>query len=84
MSYSSGRQLLQIPGPTNVPDRVLRAIARPTIDHRSPEFSRLAREVLEGIKEIFKTTSEVIIFPSRVPEPGKHRWSILCLLAIRF
>jgi alanine-glyoxylate transaminase/serine-glyoxylate transaminase/serine-pyruvate transaminase len=64
MSYSSGRQLLQIPGPTNVPDRVLRAIARPTIDHRSPEFSRLAREVLGGMKEIFKTSSEVIIFPS--------------------
>ena len=63
MSYSSGRQLLQIPGPTNVPDRVLRAIARPTIDHRSPEFSRLGREVLEGMKEIFKTSSEVIILP---------------------
>src|SRR5207247_1920888 len=64
MKYSSGRQFVQIPGPTNVPDRVLRAIARPTIDHRSPEFSRLGREVLEDMKEIFKTSSEVIIFPS--------------------
>ena len=64
MRYSAGRQLLQIPGPTNVPDRVLHAIARPTIDHRGPEFSRLAHEVLECMKEIFKTSSEVIIFPS--------------------
>src|SRR5689334_11756652 len=64
MTYSAGRQFVQIPGPTNVPDRVLRAIARPTIDHRSPEFSHLAHEVLDGMKDIFKTASEVIIFPS--------------------
>jgi alanine-glyoxylate transaminase/serine-glyoxylate transaminase/serine-pyruvate transaminase len=64
MTYSAGRQFVQIPGPTNVPDRVLRAIARPTIDHRSPEFSRLTGEVLDGIKEVFKTSSDVIIFPS--------------------
>jgi|SRR6266850_158415 len=64
MPYSSGRQFLQIPGPTNVPDRVLRAIARPTIDHRGPEFSRLTGEVLEGLKGIFKTSSRVVIFPS--------------------
>src|SRR6476659_2817742 len=64
MEYFSGRQFVQIPGPTNVPDRVLRALARPTIDHRSPEFSRLAHEVLDGMKEIFKTSSDVIIFPS--------------------
>ena len=62
MPYSSGRQFLQIPGPTNVPDRVLRAIARPTIDHRGPEFSRLTGEVLEGLKGIFKTSSKVVIF----------------------
>jgi alanine-glyoxylate transaminase/serine-glyoxylate transaminase/serine-pyruvate transaminase len=62
--YSSGRQFVQIPGPTNVPERVLRAIARPTIDHRGPEFSSLAREVLEGLKEVFKTTGKIIIFPS--------------------
>jgi alanine-glyoxylate transaminase/serine-glyoxylate transaminase/serine-pyruvate transaminase len=64
MSYSSGRHFLQIPGPTNVPERVLRAIARPTIDHRGPEFSRLALELLEGVKEVFKTSGKVLIFPS--------------------
>ena len=63
MSYSSGRQFVQIPGPTNVPERVLRAIARPTIDHRSPEFGRLGLEVLEGMKEVFKTSGSVVIFP---------------------
>jgi alanine-glyoxylate transaminase / serine-glyoxylate transaminase / serine-pyruvate transaminase len=47
-----------------VPDRVLRALARPTIDHRGPEFSNLAREVLEGLKEVFKTTGKIIMFPS--------------------
>jgi alanine-glyoxylate transaminase/serine-glyoxylate transaminase/serine-pyruvate transaminase len=47
-----------------VPDRVLRALARPTIDHRGPEFSSLAREVLEGLKAVFKTTGNVIVFPS--------------------
>ena len=62
--YSSGRQFVQIPGPTNVPDRVLRAISRPTIDHRGPEFSRMTGEVLDGLKEICKTSSEVVIFPS--------------------
>jgi alanine-glyoxylate transaminase/serine-glyoxylate transaminase/serine-pyruvate transaminase len=64
MSIPTGRHFLQIPGPTNVPERVLRAIARPTIDHRGPEFSILAREVLEGLKEIFKTSGKVVIFPA--------------------
>jgi len=64
MDFKSGRHFLQIPGPTNVPDRVLRALARPTIDHRGPEFSRLAREVLEGLKQVFKTTGSVVIYPS--------------------
>ena len=64
MDFKSGRHFLQIPGPTNVPDRVLRAMARPTIDHRGPEFSRLAREVLEGLKPVFKTTGSVVIYPS--------------------
>jgi alanine-glyoxylate transaminase/serine-glyoxylate transaminase/serine-pyruvate transaminase len=64
MQYSNGRQFLQIPGPTNVPDRVLRALAQPTIDHRGPEFGRLAREVLDGMKAVFKTSSKVVIFPS--------------------
>ena len=64
MDFKSGRHFLQIPGPTNVPDRVLRAMARPTIDHRGPEFTRLAREVLEGLKPVFKTTGSVVIYPS--------------------
>lgn len=64
MSYISGRQFVQLPGPTNVPERVLRAMSRPTIDHRGPEFGRLGLEVLEGIKQIFQTSGKVVIFPS--------------------
>ena len=64
MTYPSGRQFLQIPGPTNVPERVLRALSRPTIDHRGPEFSLLVQELFEGLKAVFKTTSRVIVFPS--------------------
>lgn len=60
----SGRHFLQIPGPTNVPDRVLRAMARPTIDHRGPEFAQLTHEVIEGLKQIFKTSGTVVIYPS--------------------
>jgi alanine-glyoxylate transaminase/serine-glyoxylate transaminase/serine-pyruvate transaminase len=60
----SGRHFLQIPGPTPVPDRILRAIDRPTIDHRGPEFQRLGRRVLEGIKPIFKTRGHVFIYPA--------------------
>ncbi len=60
----SGRHFLQIPGPTNVPDRILRAIERPTIDHRGPEFKGLGLEVLEGIKGIFQTKQPVIIYPA--------------------
>jgi alanine-glyoxylate transaminase/serine-glyoxylate transaminase/serine-pyruvate transaminase len=60
----SGRHFLQIPGPTNVPDRVLRAIDNPTIDHRGPEFGELGKKVLSGMKAIFKTKSHVIIFPA--------------------
>jgi len=59
----SGRHFLQIPGPTNVPDRILRAIEQPTIDHRGPEFKILSLEILEGIKKIFKTKQPVIIYP---------------------
>ncbi len=64
MSFRSGRHFLQIPGPTNVPDRVLRATDRPTIDHRGPEFGELGRRVLEGLKQIFKTRHPVVIFPA--------------------
>jgi alanine-glyoxylate transaminase/serine-glyoxylate transaminase/serine-pyruvate transaminase len=59
-----GRHFLQIPGPTNVPDRILRAIDRPTIDHRGPGFGRLGREVLDGLKQIFRTGGHVVIYPA--------------------
>jgi alanine-glyoxylate transaminase / serine-glyoxylate transaminase / serine-pyruvate transaminase len=60
----AGRHFLQIPGPTNVPDRVLRAIDAATIDHRGPEFGRLGREVLDGMKRVFKTRQHVVIYPA--------------------
>jgi alanine-glyoxylate transaminase / serine-glyoxylate transaminase / serine-pyruvate transaminase len=60
----TGRHFLQIPGPTNVPDRVLRAMDRPVIDHRGNEFVRLGKEVLEGLRTIFQTSGPVIMFPS--------------------
>jgi alanine-glyoxylate transaminase/serine-glyoxylate transaminase/serine-pyruvate transaminase len=61
-SRPAGRHFLQIPGPTNVPDRVLRAIDRPTIDHRGPEFARLGRDVLDRIRLVFQTRSPVVIY----------------------
>lgn len=64
MAYQSGRHFLQIPGPTNVPDRVLRAMAQPTIDHRGPEFAKLTHELLNDLKQIFKTMGTVVIYPS--------------------
>ena len=64
MGYKSGRHFLQIPGPTNVPERVLRAISQATIDHRGPEFARLALEVFDGLQKIFGTTGTVVIYPS--------------------
>ncbi|MFC4299486.1 MAG: aminotransferase class V-fold PLP-dependent enzyme [Castellaniella sp.] len=63
-AHPSGRHFLQIPGPTNVPDRVLRAMDYPTIDHRGPEFGELGRSVLAGMKKIFKTDSHVVIYPA--------------------
>ena len=62
--HPSGRHFLQIPGPTNVPDRVLRAIDRPTIDHRGPEFADLTRAVIAGMKRVFKTDGDVVIYPA--------------------
>ena len=64
MDYHSGRHFLQIPGPTNVPGPVLRALSRPTIDHRGPEFSEMAKQVLAGSRRIFQTEGVVVIFPS--------------------
>jgi len=63
-SHPSGRHFLQIPGPTNVPDRVLRAMDYPTIDHRGPEFQQLGRKVLADIRKIFQTSQPVVIYPA--------------------
>src|SRR6185295_18452362 len=60
----SGRHFLQIPGPTNVPDRVLRAIDRPTVDHRGPEFEALTGRLLAALGRVFQTRSPVIVFPA--------------------
>ncbi|MET0507411.1 MAG: serine--glyoxylate aminotransferase, partial [Burkholderiaceae bacterium] len=62
--HASGRHFLQIPGPSPVPDRILRAISLPTIDHRGPEFAVLGREVLDGIRDVFRTRHPVVIYPA--------------------
>jgi alanine-glyoxylate transaminase/serine-glyoxylate transaminase/serine-pyruvate transaminase len=64
MAGHSGRHFLQIPGPTNVPDRVLRALSAPTIDHRGPEFAALARDLLARLPEVFGTSGPVVVYPS--------------------
>ncbi len=61
---TSGRHFLQIPGPTNVPERILHAIARATMDHRGPAFGEMGREVLAGLKTVFKTEAPVVIYPA--------------------
>ena len=63
-TYKAGRHFLQVPGPTNIPDRILRAMDAPTIDHRGPKFAALSKSVLERIKLIFKSTDPVVIYPS--------------------
>ena len=60
----AGRHFLQIPGPSPVPDRILKAMAMPVLDHRGPEFQKLGLRVLSGIKTIFKTKNPVIIYPA--------------------
>jgi alanine-glyoxylate transaminase/serine-glyoxylate transaminase/serine-pyruvate transaminase len=64
MAYTSGRHFLQIPGPTNVPDRVLRAIDSPTMDHRGPKFGKLGLEIIDGLKHVFQTQQPVVIYPA--------------------
>lgn len=64
MPRNAGRHFLQIPGPTNVPDRVLRAIDYPTMDHRGPDFAALGKAVHEGMRQVFKTKGEVVIYPA--------------------
>ena len=77
--YMPGKHFLQLPGPSNVPDRILRAMDYPTIDHRGPEFSDLANDCLEGIKTIFKTKSNVIIYPAS----GTGAWEAALVNTIR-
>jgi alanine-glyoxylate transaminase / serine-glyoxylate transaminase / serine-pyruvate transaminase len=62
--HPSGRHFLQIPGPSPVPDRILRAMSLPTIDHRGPEFGVLGLQVLEGMQQIFQTRHPVAIYPA--------------------
>ncbi len=64
MAFHSGRHFLQIPGPSNVPDRILRAINNPTMDHRGPGFANLGHACLDGLKKVFKTENPVIIYPA--------------------
>ena len=63
-AYQAGRHFLQIPGPSNVPDRVLRAIAQPTIDHRGPEFAQLTLGILDKLTGVFNTKSPIFIYPA--------------------
>ena len=81
--HPAGRHFLQIPGPTPVPDRILRAMSLPTIDHRGPEFGLLGRQVLTAVREVFKTRHPVVIYPgsgtgaweaalSNTLSPGDH------------
>jgi alanine-glyoxylate transaminase / serine-glyoxylate transaminase / serine-pyruvate transaminase len=64
MTYTAGRHFLQIPGPSTVPERVMRAIDMPVIDHRGPDFGQLGKDVLAGMKRVFKTKGDVIIYPA--------------------
>ena len=64
MTHKSGRHFLQIPGPSNTPDRVLRAMSKPTMDHRGPEFAQLTLGILERLKSVFQTSGPVLMFPA--------------------
>jgi len=77
--FHTGKHFLQIPGPTNVPDRVLRAMDMPTIDHRGPEFAQLGLEVLEGCKAVFRTKNPVVIYPSS----GTGAWEAAIVNTLR-
>ena len=78
-TYAAGRHFLQIPGPTNVPDRVLRAMDYPTIDHRGPQFAAIGKKCLDGMKTIFKTHSHVVIYPAS----GTGAWEAALVNVLR-
>jgi hypothetical protein len=69
---------LQIPGPTNVPDRILRAMDYPTIDHRGPEFNALAKKVLRSVRQVFQTKQPVIVYPASGTGAWEGAWSTRC------
>ena len=77
--YMSGKHFLQLPGPSNVPDRILRAMDYPTIDHRGPEFANLAQNCIEGMQSIFKTKSNVVIYPAS----GTGAWEAALVNTVR-
>ena len=77
--YLPGKHFLQLPGPSNVPDRILRAMDYPTIDHRGPEFANLAQTCIEGMQSIFKTKSNVIIYPAS----GTGAWEAALVNTVR-
>ncbi|WP_218021263.1 pyridoxal-phosphate-dependent aminotransferase family protein [Nocardia crassostreae] len=79
MTAHSGRHFLQIPGPTNVPDRVLHAIAQPTIDHRGPDFAELTLDLMERLKPVFGTTGPVVVYPSS----GTGAWEAALVNTLR-
>lgn len=79
-SYNPGRHFLQIPGPTNVPDRILHAMSMPTIDHRGSEFATITREILTGLKSVFKTRDPVVVFPSS----GSGAWEAAFVNTLSF
>ncbi len=81
-NHASGRHFLQIPGPSPVPDRILRAISLPTIDHRGPEFAALGTKVISGMQQIFQTRHPVVIYPRPERAPGKPPWPTSQALAM--
>jgi alanine-glyoxylate transaminase/serine-glyoxylate transaminase/serine-pyruvate transaminase len=64
VTHHAGRHFLQLPGPTNTPERVLRAMSRPTIDHRGPEFAEMTRRILSGVRDVFRTQHDVFVYPA--------------------
>lgn len=77
--YMPGKHFLQLPGPSNVPDRILRAMDYPTIDHRGPEFANLTQNCIKGMQSIFKTKSNVIIYPAS----GTGAWEAALVNTLR-
>jgi hypothetical protein len=77
------KAFLQIPGPTNVPDRVLRAMDMPTMDHRGPEFAEIGHAVLAAMQRVFRTKQPVIIYRRPAPAPGRRPSSTRCSPATR-